>query len=180
MALSTTRLPYGLRDVKVCTLDNTGTKGTLVDLPAAQSFEFEESTNSQILRGDDDNVAQRVTIDSTDWTIESGGISFEACVVIAGGTITSTGTTPAVKKVWSRLGTDAYPDFFVEGQSMSESGGDHHIVLYRCKATKFSGTLQDQDFWVSHAEGNAISSLASASLGKVWDMVANETAVTIV
>jgi hypothetical protein len=180
MALSTTRLPYGLRDVKVATLDNAGVKGTLVDLPAAQSLEFQESTNAQVLRGDDDNVAQRVTIDSVEWTLESGGISFEAYVVIAGGAITSTGTTPNIKKSWTRLGTDSYPDFFMEGQAMSESGGDHHIVFYRSKATQISGTLQDQDFWVSHAEGNAISTLTVADVGKVWAMVANETAAVIV
>jgi hypothetical protein len=179
MALSTTRLPYGLRDVKVATLDSAGVKGTLVDLPAAQSLEFQESTNSQTLRGDDDNVAQRVSIDSVDWTLESGGISFEAYLVIAGGAITSTGTTPNIKKSWTRLGVDTYPDFFMEGQAMSDSGGDHHIVFYRSKATQISGTLQDQDYWVSHAEGNAISTLTAADVGKVWAMVANETKTDI-
>jgi hypothetical protein len=180
MALSTTRLPYGLRDVKVATLDSAGVKGSLVDLPAAQSLEFQESTASQTLRGDDDNIAQRVTIDSVKWTLESGGISFEAYTVMAGGAITSTGTTPNIKKSWTRMGTDAYPDFFLEGQAMSESGGDHHIVFYRAKATQISGTLKDQDFWVSHAEGNAISTLTVADVGKVWAMVANETAAVIV
>ena len=72
MALAIHRLPYGLRDVKVATLDNTGTKGTLVDLPAAQTLEFTEETTSQTLRGDDSVIAQRVTIDSVSWTLESG------------------------------------------------------------------------------------------------------------
>jgi hypothetical protein len=180
MALAVHRLPYGLRDIKVATLDNTGVKGTLVDLPAAQTLEFSETTASQVLRGDDAVVAQRVTIDAVEWTLDSGGISFEAYTVIAGGAITSTGTTPNIKKQWRRMGTDAYPDFFMEGQSMSESGGDNHIVLHRCKATQISGTMQDQEFWVSHAEGNAIATLTAANVGAVWDMVANETAATIV
>jgi len=179
MALSTNRLPYGLRDVKVATLDSAGVKGTLVDLPAGQSLEFQESTSSQSLRGDDSTVAQRVMIDSVDWTLESGGISFEAYTVIAGGAVASTGVTPSIVKTWTRMGTDAYPDFFMEGQSMSESGGDHHLVFYRAKATQISGTLQDQDFWVSHAEGNAIATLTAADVGKVWAMVANETATDI-
>jgi hypothetical protein len=179
MALNTTRLPYGLRDIKVATLDAAGVKGTLVDLPNAQTLEFTESTSSQVLRGDDQVVAQRVTIDTVEWSLDSGGISFEAYVVIAGGTITSTGTTPAVVKKWRRLGTDSYPDFFMEGQSLSESGGDHHEVLHRCKATQIGGTMQDQEFWVSHAEGNAIATLTAANVGAVWDMVANETAAAI-
>jgi hypothetical protein len=180
MAISINRLPYGLRDVKVATLDNAGVKGTLVDFPNAQTLEFQESTNVQQLRGDDVVVAQRVTIDSVDWTLEGGGLSLEAMVVIAGGTITTTGTTPSVVKKWRRMGSDAYPDFFMEGQSLSESGGDDHIVLHRCKATQISGSHTDQEFWVSHAEGNAIATLTTANVGAVWDFVANETTAVIV
>jgi len=180
MALAGTRLPYGLRDIQVATLDSAGVKGSIVDLPNAQTLEFTEETASQVLRGDDKVAAQRVTIDTVSWTLDSGGISFEAYTVIAGGSITSTGVTPNVKKSWIRMGTDAYPDFFMEGQAMSESGGDHHLVFYRAKATQISGTHQDQEFWVSHAEGNAIATLTVADVGKVWAMVANETAAAIV
>jgi hypothetical protein len=180
MALAIHRLPYGLRDIKVATLDNAGVKGTLVDLPAAQTLEFTEETSSQVLRGDDAVIAQRVTIDAVNWTLDAGGISFEAYVVIAGGVVSSTGTTPSVVKKWRRMGTDAYPDFFLEGQSMSESAGDHHMVFHRSKATQIAGTMQDQEFWVSHAEGNAIATLTAANVGAVWDMVANETVAAIV
>jgi hypothetical protein len=180
MALAITRLPYGLRDIKVATLDNAGVKGTLVDLPNAQTLEFTEETASQVLRGDDQVAAQRVTIDSVSWTMESGGISFEAYTVIAGGTVSSTGTTPSVVKKWRRMGTDAYPDFFLEGQALSESAGDNHIVFHRAKATQISGNFADQEFWISHAEGNAIATLTAANVGAVWDMVANETVAAIV
>jgi hypothetical protein len=179
MALSVHRLPYGLRDIKVATLDNAGVKGTLVDLPAAQTLEFTEETASQVLRGDDAVVAQRVTIDNVNWTLDAGGISFEAYTVIAGGAISSTGTTPAVRKQWRRMGTDSYPDFYMGGQAMSESGGDNHIYFHRAKATQISGTMQDQEFWVSHAEGNAIATLTAANVGAVWDMVANETTIAL-
>lgn len=179
MALTVIPLPYGLRDVKVATLDGTGTKGTLVDLPNAQTLEFEETTVTQELRGDDKVAAKRTTVEAVSWTLESGGISFEASVVMFGGTITATGTAPAQKKVWTRLDTDAYPDFFVEGQAMSESGGDFHTVLYRCKAENMSGSHTDGEFWVSHAEGTGIGSLNATSLGKVWDKVQNETAAAI-
>lgn len=179
MPIAIHRLPYGLRDIKVATLDSAGVKGTLVDLPAAQTLEFTEETASQVLRGDDAVIAQRVTIDNVSWTLDSGGISLEAYTVIAGGVVSSTGSTPNVVKKWRRMGTDAYPDFFMEGQSLSESGGDHHIVLHRCKATQISGTHQDQEFWVSHAEGNAIATLTAANVGAVWDMIANETAAAI-
>jgi hypothetical protein len=180
MALTTIPLPYGLRDVKVATLDAAGTKGTLVDLPNAQTFEFEETTSTQELRGDDAVVAKRTTVDAVAWTLEAGGISLEAAVVMFGGTITASGTTPAQKKQYRRLAADAYPSFFVEGQSLSESGGDFHTVVWNAKAEKFSGSHTDQEFWVTHAEGAGVGSIAVATLGAVWDHVQNETAATIV
>lgn len=179
MALTTKPLPYGLRDVKVATLTSTGTKGTLVDLPNSQTLEFSEGVSEQELRGDDRVVAKRVTVDAVEWTLESGGISFEAAVVMFGGTITETGTTPAQVKTWTRLDTDVRPDFYAVGQALSESGGDMHIVLYRCKAGTFSGDLKDQEFWVSHAEGTGIGSLETVNAGKVWDFVQHETATAV-
>lgn len=179
MPLSVNRLPYGLRDIKVATLDSAGVKGTLVDLPNAQTLEFTETTETQELRGDDVVVAARVTVNNVEWTLEAGGISFEAMVVIAGGSIASTGVTPAVVKTWTRLGTDAYPDFFIEGQALSESGGDHHTRIYRAKASQISGTHADQEFWVTSCEGIGIPTLTVADIGKVWAMVADETVTAI-
>ncbi len=179
MALSGHRMPYGLRDIKVATLDNAGVKGTLVDLPAAQTLEFEETTSTQELRGDDVVKASRSSVNAVEWSLDAGGISFEAMAVMAGGTVSSTGVTPNVKKSWVRLEGESYPDFFIEGQAMSESGGDHHQVIHRAKANTISGTLQDQEFWVSHAEGTGIGTLTAADVGKVWSMVANETTAAI-
>ena len=179
MALAGTGLPYGLRDVKVATLTPLGVRGTLVDLPNAQTLEFSETTTTQELRGDDTVVAQRTSVDAVEWTLASGGISFEAAVVMFGGTIIEAGATPAESKTWRRTAGDSYPDFYAEGQAMSESGGDHHTVLHRAKAGTFSGTHQDGEFWVSNAEGTGIGSVAVGTEGFVWDMVQNETAVTI-
>jgi hypothetical protein len=180
MALAITRLPYGLRDVKVATLTpDAGVKGTLVDLPNAQTFEFEETTSNQQLRGDDGIAAQRTAVDAVAWTLDSGGISFEAMTVIAGGTVSSTGVTPNVVKSWDRMGTDAYPDFYLAGQAMSESGGDHETIIHRAKASTISGTHQDQEFWVSHAEGTGIATLTAATVGKVWTMKAKETSAAL-
>lgn len=178
MPLSNDRLPYGLRDVKVATLTPAGVKGTLVDLPNAQTLEFSESTSTQELRGDDAIKANRTTVDAVEWTLEAGGINFEAMQVMAGGTITSTGTTPAVIKRWRRLEGESYPDFYAAGKALSESGGDHQTVLHRCKASNIAGSHKDQEFWISHAEGTGIGTLTAANLGAVWDMLADEDPVT--
>lgn len=181
MALSINRLPYGLRDIKVATVSSVdGTKGSIVDLPNAQTLEFQEATTTQTLRGDDTTVASRTTVDAVEWTLEAGGISFEAMVVIANGTIATSGVTPSVKKTWTRLASDSYPDFYLEGQAISESGGDHHTVIPRAKASQISGSHTDGEFWVSHAEGTGLGSIATGIAGQVWQMVANETAAVII
>lgn len=179
MALNDHRMPYGLRDIKVATLDNAGVKGSLVDLPAAQTLEFEETTSTQELRGDDVVKASRTTVNAVEWSLDAGGIMFEAMVVIAGGTISSSGTTPDVIKEWVRLEGESYPDFWLAGRALSESGGDNETVIHRAKASTISGTHQDQEFWVSHAEGTGIGTLTAADEGKVWSMRAKETAADL-
>ena len=47
------------------------------------------------------------------------------------------------------------------------------------KAEKFSGSHTDQEFWVTHAEGSGVGSIAIGSVGAVWDHVQNETAIAI-
>jgi hypothetical protein len=179
MALAAVDLPYGLRDIKVAPVANDGTVGTKVDLPNAQTLEFNETTSTQELRGDDTVVANRTTVDNVEWTLGAGGLSFEACAVMFGGVVTTTGVTPNVVKKWRRLSTDAYPNFYIEGQAMSESGGDHHTVIHKAKANNFSGSHTDQEFWVTNAEGTGIGTNLTGNLNAVWDLIHNETATAI-
>jgi hypothetical protein len=93
-----------------------------------------------------------------------------------GGTITETGTTPNQKKTFAKVGTDSRPYFQVEGQAISDSGGDFHVLLYKCRATgELSGELADGAFWLTGASGRALPNAA----GKLYDMIQNETAVAV-
>lgn len=173
-----TTLPYGLRDVKVAPYDvSDGTIGTMVDLPNSQTLSFSETEDYQQLRGDDKVVAERGNGPVVEWELESGGISLEAYVVINGGTLTTSGITPNVKRTYSKKTTDARPNFWAEGQAISESGGDFHVVLERCKATGgVEGELADGEFWVSSASGSGIGNLTD----DLYSFVENETAAAIV
>lgn len=174
-------LPFGLRDVAVYPVNaTTGVKGAKVDLPNARVFTFEESEDFEELRGDDKVITTRGMGSSIDWELESGGISLEALVVLNGGAIVSTGTTPAQKKTFTKKVTDARPEFFVEGQAISESGGDFHALLYRCKSTGgISGELSDGSFFLTAASGVSLPSKASGSIDVLYDLVQNETAIAI-
>ena len=173
-----TSLPFGLRDVKIALLAADGTPGTMVDLPNAQTMSFTENEDYTELRGDDKVVAKRGNGATVDWELDSGGIALEAYVIMNGGLLTTSGVTPAVVKKYTKKATDARPDFWAEGQAMSESGGDFHMVLKRCKADGgIEGELNDGEFWVTQASGTAIAELGTDDL---YDFVDNESVVDIV
>lgn len=169
-------LPYGMRDIKLRALTGE-VAGTSVDLPVARQMQFAETESFSDLRGDDGIAASHGSGPSVNWQLEGGGVSFEAIKIMYGGTITETGTTPARQKTYSKLGTDVRPYFQAEGQAISDSGGDFHILLYRCKATgDLSGTAQDGNFWLTGASGNAIPRDSDDAL---YDFVQNEEATDI-
>lgn len=177
MALATNALPFGLRDVKVYPIDAAGTVGAAVDLPGSRIFSFAESEEFEELRGDDVVLAQHGGGPIVTWSLEAGGISIDAYKVLSGGTVTTAGVTPNLKKTLAKKGTDARPYFKVEGQVISDSGGDVHAVVYKCKATSdLGGSFQNGQFFLTGASGVGIAEAAD----KLWDLVQNETATAIV
>lgn len=174
-------LPYGLRDVKLTPYTSASALGTTaVDLPNSRTFSFEEAEEFEELRGDDKVVASRGRGPSVSWSLESGGISLEAYQVMAGGVITESGVAPAVIKTFSKKATDSRPEFKVEGQAISETGGDFHVVLYRCKATgSLSGELADGTFWLTSAEGTAFPSRITGSEDDLYEFVQNSSETAI-
>lgn len=170
-------LPYGLRDVKLTPIAGDGSLGVAVDLPNSRTFSFSEAEDFEELRGDDKVVARRGKGPSVEWELEAGGISLAAYVVLNGGTLTTTGVTPNVVNTYSKKATDARPYFQAEGQAISESGGDFHVVLYRCKATgSLEGELSDGAFWLTSASGSADG---DPTTDVIYDFVENETATAI-
>jgi len=172
--------PYGLRDVKITPITTTagvGAYGTMIDLPNAQTFSFSESEDYSELRGDDKVAAKRGNGPTVEWTLENGGISLEAYAAINGGTLTVSGTGATTKKTYKKKATDARPYFYVEGQAISESGGDFHAIVYKCIADgSLEGELKDSEFWISKADGTGIGNTA----GDLYDFVENATKTDIV
>lgn len=179
MALAET-LPFGIRDIKVTPVSSTGTVGTSVDLPNARTLSFEESEDFEDLEGDDKKVATRGSGSVVEWELESGGISLEALAVMAGGTVTSTGTTPSQVKSYVKKATDARPDFKIEGQIISESGGDVHAIIWRAKVTdNVSGEFANGQFFLTSASGEGLPSKTSAHIDETYNLIQNETATAI-
>jgi hypothetical protein len=177
-----TALPYGLRDVKITpyTTPAATVLGTAVDLPNARTFSFSEAEEFTELRGDDKVVTTRGSGASVEWDLEAGGLSFEALKVIAGGTIVESGVTPNIVKTFTKKVTDARPFFQVEGQVISDSGGDVHCVLPRCRATgNIEGEFSDQNFFLTSGSGAALPSLVTGEEDILYEFVQNESATAI-
>ena len=182
MALTTIPLPYGIRDIKLTPYTDSAatTLGTGVDLPNGRTLTFSEVENFEELRGDDKLVATHGSGAQVEWELEAGGLSLEAVQAMYGGTITDTGTTPNQKKTFTKLATDSRPYFKVEGQAISDSGGDLHCVLYKCKATgDLSGEFADGAFFLTGAKGVALPATLTGKTDVVYEFVQNETTAAI-
>lgn len=183
MPLTTIPLPFGLRDLKLTPFtDLTATvyAGASIDLPNVRTLSFAEAEEFEELRGDDSLVATHGSGPNVEWELEAGGVSLEAVAAMYGGTVATTGTTPNQVKSLKKAVTQVRPYFKIEGQSISDSGGDLHCIIYRAKATdNLSGEFTDGSFFLTGASGTGLKSLVSADIDLVWAWVQNETAVSI-
>jgi hypothetical protein len=177
MALTTIPLPYGCRDIKIYPLTAGVPASTGIDLPNARTLQFAEAEAFTDLRGDDGLRATHGQGPEVDWSLESGGVSFEAVKAMYGGTVTTSGTTPAQSKKFDKLSTDLRPYFQIIGQAISDSGGDFTITLYKCKCTgDLTGTMGDGNFWLTGAKGKAVP---ADSTNMLYTWTQNETATTL-
>lgn len=172
-------LPYGLRDVQLQAISAAGVlSSTVVDVPVARTLSFSDTEDFSELRGDDMVAASHGAGVIVEWSLESGGISLDAYAVMAGGTVTSTGVTPNQKKTFSKLGTDSRPYFLIQGQSISDNGGDLHGVIYRAKADgSLEGSMEDSTFWLTAASGKGYPRTSDS---KSYDFVQNESVTSLV
>lgn len=171
-------LPFGLRDVKLFQLDAAGARTAGVDLPVSRTFSFKETVSSEQLAGDDVIQGSHDYNPMVEWELEAGGYSLEAYAILSGGTLTTSGTTPAQLKTLSKLTTDSRPYFEVEGQAISDSGGDMHCIVYRCKCDgDLDGKFENGAFALTKASGKGYGRTDNQ---KLWDFVQNETTAAIV
>lgn len=173
-------VPFGLRDVKLTPFTTpaaTALAASSIDLPLARTLSFTDSESFTELRGDDQLAASRGSGGVVNWDLEGGGISLAAYAAMAGGVVTESGVTPNQIKTYSKSQDSSRPYFQVEGQALNDNGGDLHGLIYRAKATgDITGSMGDGEFLLTGASGTSFPSLVTATLGKVYDWVQNETA----
>lgn len=156
--------PYGMNDLKI------ERNGTVIDMPVAQTLEFEERVVSGELSGDDGLAAVAAHPNGAKWKIGQGGIRLEALALMTGREATEEGTEPTRKTTLSsgEIGAaNRYPYFDIYGKALGDGDDDIYIHLIDCKITgSIQGSLKNQEFWVTEIDGIALS----------WEIVQRETA----
>ena len=171
-------LPYGIRDAKLTPYNDA--QGTVldnesIDLPNMQTLSFSESEEFSELRGDDRLVTTRGQGAQVDWSLEAGGISIKAWAILTGGSVIETGLTPNRKIILRKKATDSRPFFRIDGRIVSDSGGDIHVRIYRCRANDtIEGDFTDGEFFVTSASGVGLPLLDDAN-DLLYDIIRHES-----
>jgi hypothetical protein len=145
--------PYGLH--RLWLTPYTDTDGTIlastsVRLPLARTLAFSETEAFDTLDGDDKAaVAIQGKGATVDGSLEAGGLDIMSWSLITGGQLIESGVEPNVKRVVRKKGSDQRPYFRVEGQVISNGGGDNVGRIFRCKANgKISADMKYGTFMV--------------------------------
>lgn len=130
--------PYGLHRLWIC--GYTDTDGTILAetayrLPLARTLAFTENEDNDTLDGDDKaSVAIQGKGATVSGTLEGGGLDLTTLAIITGAQLIESGVGPTLKRTLRKRGSDQRPYWRVEGQVISNGGGDNVIRIFRCKA----------------------------------------------
>jgi hypothetical protein len=178
MALPGHALPFGLRQVKLTPIDETGALVTAdaVFLPASRTFSFTETEDFEELQGDDTTVASHGAGAIVEWELEGGGISLEVWRLLSGGTVEDSGVTPQAVRKFTKKTTDSRPYFQVEGRAISDNGGDFVGRVFRAKADgDLEAEMANGSFLLTSASGKGYGNDA----GELYTFEHNESATPL-
>jgi hypothetical protein len=166
----TDALPYGVRDIKITPyVDAAGTVLDTVsyDLPYIQTLSFSEAEEFSELRGDDKLIATRGQGAQVDWDLEAGGMKTKIWSIFTGGEVVERGASPNREIELRKKSTQARPYFRIDGKIISDSGGDVHVRIYRCRC---NDTI-DADFADGEFATTAVSGVGMPLLDDANDLI---------
>ena len=85
----------------------------------------------------------------------------------------------AGRVILRKFATNSRKYFRAEGQAISDSGGDIHAILYRCRCNdSIEGEFADGEFFITSASFLGLP-LLDADFDLLYDFIQNETATAI-
>lgn len=186
MAISHNTKWYGVNDAKIALLltDPEGGSATyddLIDVPGVKAVGVGGEVNSVELRGDGKRLDYATTITGRSLTFEFAKSALDVFSVLAGGTVSDTGTTPnQVAKL--KLGANDVPNYFkfvAQTTGVDIPGGDGHLVVYKAIITSLPELgMAEEDYKTYSVEAAAIGTIASDG-DDLIDVLMHETAAAI-
>ncbi|OBK14092.1 fibronectin type III domain-containing protein [Mycobacterium asiaticum] len=130
--------PYGLHRLWITPYtdaDGSILGDTSYRMPLARTLAATENEDNDTLDGDDKAAAaiqgKGATISGT---LEAGGLDLTTFAIITGAQLIESGVGPSLKRTVRKRGSDQRPYWRVEGQIISNGGGDNVMRIFRCKA----------------------------------------------
>jgi hypothetical protein len=185
MPLSHVSKIFAVSDCKIAklTADPAGgsaTYATAIDVPGIKEMTLSGSVESKELRGD--NVQLDVTTVPGGLTVavSHAKLSLDVLAVLLGGTVTDSGTTPAMKAAYVEALGNTMNYFRVEGLTPSNGadsiGGDLHFTLHKCILSSYPDLgFAEEDYRIVSFEASAVYLNATGNKRMTIDI--NETAV---
>jgi len=183
MAFSSETFVFGVRDCKIAKLtDESGSSpiyDTSKDVPGIQEFKVKFNISEKELRGDDQILDVRTTIDSIEISANHAIISKHVLAVMLGGSATLSGTSPNRVETYTLNGDDRPNYFKIEAQvvEVNDVGADLHFVCYKCKVKDHDMGAKVDDYYTVSFTAKAIPCQSTDKA--FFRLVGNETAQPI-
>lgn len=146
----------GIDDLKVAVL-TADVAGDYVDIPGAQALEWSVESDSEELRGDNQVIAVVREAKSLTGTIRFAQNNLDALAALIGGTVTTTGTTPAVVDTLEVKSASSASYVEITGQVHGLDGGGYRVVIHKALITSGpGGALADGEFNIPELEFTAV------------------------
>jgi hypothetical protein len=152
-------IPYSITDAKVYPYSG-GSAGAAKDVPGIRRVEISAQVEEAEHRGDNTVLAVAASISSFDLTVEVGQQNLDAIAAMAGGTVTTSGTTPNQTRTLSRTVSNSPADFALKATAPSKSadGGSVVLELPRCQWVGGPNlSLADNEFPATEISARAVA-----------------------
>lgn len=188
-AIATKTAVYDVHDCAVYAMltDVAGaspTYGAKVDVPGIATVSTENNLVTSELKGDARVIAKKGRVDRINFSATYGKLDLAAQLVLSGGSVTASGTTPNQKQVYRIASPAPLPYFKVEFLILDvDTGlGDLHVLIYKCQITSNTPLDSSSDSFSQpkfDAEGIALEGTLGSDTGVMMDMEIRETASVV-
>jgi hypothetical protein len=180
MPLTKITKSLGIDDCKIAPLTadtaEALTYGSLVDVPGIQNLKYSANVDEKELEGDEVILDYYSKLKSFDFSVEHALISLDALAALFDTAAVATGETPNQVQTLDILGSDVPGYVKIEGQVKYGDTGDHHVVFWKAKLSKFEVENKGKDYATVSFSGKAIPTVNNS---KLFSIVLNETAAAI-